>query len=318
MAPQLTEKAIILVDPYETRLRKKLQPEVVVTIEPPKFRRRLCVEVFASALRDPLIEPQQRPLFDALVQARYDAPKNSPTDLDSVLAPVRNFIRSSWQRHVWGFDADVVDILHESQRLQEDFKKSRVQGTQIIQDYQSLFNCRQRILETRRRLKRVMYAFGCEDLKLLPIEGPSRQEMKEWTYLCEKLDEVETTIGEYMNMYSQRASMLSARDANVQADAANRQARSASQLTKFATVVVPCTFIASVFSMNGPFAAGERLFFIYWAVSIPVSVLLLLWVVYGNDMQKRWESYRERRKNIKEKGKDEEQATGKFRRLCCQ
>lgn len=69
--------------------------------------------------------------------------------------------------------------------------------------------------------------------------------------------------------------------------AADRQARNARQLTWVATVIVPCTFVASVFSMGGSFAAGEDLFYVYWAISVPVTIVLLTWVLQAV-IWKRW------------------------------
>ena len=81
-----------------------------------------------------------------------------------------------------------------------------------------------------------------------------------------------------MELYSQREGIE-------QAFASNKQARSASQLTKLATFIVPSTFVASIFSMNGSYAAGEQDFYLYWAISAPITVLLLTWVVIGQDLQ---------------------------------
>ncbi|KAF4341970.1 magnesium and cobalt transport [Fusarium beomiforme] len=96
-----------------------------------------------------------------------------------------------------------------------------------------------------------------------------------------------------MTMYAQRAAMdeafatriqahesyLQTKAANEQAAAANRTARSSGQLAKIATVAVPCTVAASILSMNGEFAAGERFFFVYWCVALPLTLALLGWVL---------------------------------------
>lgn len=68
---------------------------------------------------------------------------------------------------------------------------------------------------------------------------------------------------------------------------ANRHARSAGQLTKITTVIVPCSFVASIFSMGGAFGAGEHLFFVHWARSVTITVALLSWVLHG-DIKKMW------------------------------
>ncbi|KAI0972024.1 hypothetical protein F4678DRAFT_66777 [Xylaria arbuscula] len=91
--------------------------------------------------------------------------------------------------------------------------------------------------------------------------------------LRERLGDIESALTSEMDMWTQEASLE-------QAAAATRSARTSGQLAKIATVVVPCTIVASIFSMNGPFAAGEDLFYIYWTISIPVTVGLLCWVLY--------------------------------------
>jgi Mg2+ and Co2+ transporter CorA len=103
-------------------------------------------------------------------------------------------------------------------------------------------------------------------------------EYESWTVLEELLEASDKTLGDHMAMFAQRSALL-------QADAADRQARSSGQLTKIATFIVPCTFVASISSMNGEFAAGERFFYVYWVVSIPITVLLLIWVMVNDPNQ---------------------------------
>jgi hypothetical protein len=106
-------------------------------------------------------------------------------------------------------------------------------------------------------------------------------EYESWTVLEELLEASDKTLGDHMAMFAQRSALL-------QADAADRQARSSGQLTKIATFIVPCTFVASISSMNGEFAAGERFFYVYWVVSIPITVLLLIWVMVNDPDRDRY------------------------------
>jgi hypothetical protein len=34
--------------------------------------------------------------------------------------------------------------------------------------------------------------------------------------------------------------------------------------------------------MGGDYAAGERLFYIYWSISLPITALLLAWVMFND------------------------------------
>ncbi|KAK1710297.1 uncharacterized protein BDZ83DRAFT_640651 [Colletotrichum acutatum] len=86
--------------------------------------------------------------------------------------------------------------------------------------------------------------------------------------------EVEGTFRTFMDNFAKRANMQ-------RLFANNRQARSAGQLTKPATVAVPFSIVSAIFSMGGDFAAGERLFWVYWGVSLPVTGLLLAWIIFS-------------------------------------
>jgi Mg2+ and Co2+ transporter CorA len=49
-----------------------------------------------------------------------------------------------------------------------------------------------------------------------------------------------------------------------------------SRLTYLALVFVPLTFVSSLFSMTGDVAPGRRFFWVYFAVAIPLLVLVFL------------------------------------------
>ncbi|KAF4911924.1 hypothetical protein CGCF415_v003921 [Colletotrichum fructicola] len=123
-------------------------------------------------------------------------------------------------------------------------------------------------------------------------------EQRRWKAINEKLQELELRIGLFMENYATRAQLLNAY-------AAHRQARSAGQLTKLATVAVPFSVVSAIFSMGGDFAAGERLFGIFWAITLPVTGLLLIWIIFSVKLsesqawiqEKMMEKWRSRREN---------------------
>lgn len=43
--------------------------------------------------------------------------------------------------------------------------------------------------------------------------------------------------------------------------------------------------------MGGSFAAGEDLFFVYWIISIPVTIALLGWILH-NDIRKMYRQWK--------------------------
>lgn len=52
-----------------------------------------------------------------------------------------------------------------------------------------------------------------------------------------------------------------------------RQSINAGYLTSMATIFIPVSLVAAVFSMNGEYAAGESLFWVFWVMAIPVTLL---------------------------------------------
>lgn len=68
-----------------------------------------------------------------------------------------------------------------------------------------------------------------------------------------------------------------------------RQSINAGYLTSMATIFIPVSLVAAVFSMGGEFAAGESLFWVFWVVAVPVTLLgcFLLFTKIGMRLFKR-------------------------------
>jgi hypothetical protein len=52
----------------------------------------------------------------------------------------------------------------------------------------------------------------------------------------------------------------------------NKQARQVGYLTSLATLFIPISFVAAIFSMGGNFSAGAKLFWVYWVIAIPLAM----------------------------------------------
>jgi hypothetical protein len=216
-------------------------------------------------------------IVDGFEQRKF----TNDTDLYAATMFVRNIIRSIWEEDVMRESVDVHDIQlydKETQRskslLLSPGTTSRVSN---YKHYRQLMFQRQRLREKKAKLRHIMWGFQCRQ----PTQTRGTMEYESWTVLEELLEASDKTLGDHMAMFAQRSALL-------QADAADRQARSSGQLTKIATFIVPCTFVASIFSMNGEFAAGERFFYVYWVVSIPITVLLLIWVMVNDPDRDRY------------------------------
>ncbi|KAF4945070.1 hypothetical protein FGADI_12227 [Fusarium gaditjirri] len=252
-----------------------------------------------------LVYPHQLSLWDVAVQAYENEKIITTDDPFSATIIIRNFVFWKWEDRIserWDLTQTIwTSSLVESQKaLDTKSPKLLIERSRMIAaEYQKLRYSRQSLQEAAVMVRRIYEAFRCDDPHYLAsqtIEGLKiqvSQESRRWTRLQDHMKVLDELISGNMTMYAQRAAMdesfatrIQAYDsytqtkaANEQAAAANRTARSSGQLAKIATVAVPCTVAASILSMNGDFAAGERLFYVYWCVAMPLTIALLGWVV---------------------------------------
>ncbi|KAF4544494.1 Magnesium and cobalt transport protein [Lasiodiplodia theobromae] len=194
---------------------------------------------------------------------------------------VRHLVRSLWEEWISRnlasiHENELADLKeHKGPRA---FEHHGGKSHRALKDYQKLVDLCHRVRLDKKAVRSISWAFRNEDSKN-DQEG-IEEDKRVWSFLEERLNLLEEQIGEWMNMFAQRAALEEALEAN-------RQARSAGQLTKLATAAVPCSIVAAVFSMGGEFAAGERLFFVFWTITLPVTFILLLWVLQG-DIKAWW------------------------------
>lgn len=188
----------------------------------------------------------------------------------------RRLIHAAWAEFLYRRDTNVRDDVLDDEIAHRmyhgDVAINALEGVdrRTVQKYHQLIEVRNEVKLYKSNLNNLMWSFQAR----YPASGKEDEDQRSWDRLEETLTVLEGVIAEHMEMFAQRATME-------ESFAAKRQARSAGQLTIIATVAVPCTFVASVFSMGGKFAAGESLFGVYWAISIPATVVLLAWVLFA-------------------------------------
>jgi len=134
------------------------------------------------------------------------------------------------------------------------------------------------------RLVRAKSALESTDMSLfynmdaLGIGGKSQigeeWETEVWKSLRNALMTLKTRLDIMLEAYTQAVSV---RESIV----ANKQARQVGYLTSLATLFVPVSFIAAVFSMGGDYAAGQQRFYLFWAISLPIAVVALCSYLFG-------------------------------------
>lgn len=223
----------------------------------------------------------KQPIFDMFLDGHDQRHFTDESDLHVAIAFIRNIIRSIWEEEIMGLAKQVTEIREEDETMHRSGQSLKPTLTMTrapeYEEYRALMRYRLTIQEHKAHLRHIMWFFRCRRPKKILDSA----EHESWAILDEKLDAADTTLGDHMAMFAQRSALI-------QADAAERQARSSGQLTKIATFIVPGTFVASIFSMGGDFAAGGRLFFVYWALSIPITILLLIWVMINNPDRKNY------------------------------
>ncbi|KAJ4251008.1 hypothetical protein NW762_011658 [Fusarium torreyae] len=263
--------AVILTDPHQCNL-DPMDKELLGNQSPVELTdwtpaRDISREFRLGSALDDTARQHRQPIFDTIVRAYDEGDLRKCVDPFSATIFTRHTIRSIWEEFVIRALLGVDDIEFEDGREQNKAlgaqTSSSTHNASSYGRYQYLMVERQDILKWKRRLQNIMWCFQCR----MPSESKSQSQQEHglWRILEEKLEAADTTLGEHMNMFAQRAALV--------------QARSSGQLAKIATVIVPCTFVASIFSMNGKFAAGEEHFFVYWVVSIPITIILLSWIL---------------------------------------
>lgn len=288
-------------------------PETTLKLGPRLFSGRSATEVLPSATEGPIKQAESRSLYESIWKAHAAVAVEHDCKPISGTAFVRNLVRAAWEQLISQREWALFDYFQQDRYEHELYeginamKQKHAEKDRNAQNFHGMMGRRVELQMWRKRLKTAMRAFSMDTVdqgseQRVPVHAKLTcsltQEGRIWTELYEKLATMEATISNHMEALSARAALegsfaayRQAEEANRQTNIANRHARSSGQLTKIATIIVPCTFVASIFSMGGPFAAGEHLFFVYWAISVPITIALLSWVLHG-DIKKMWHKWR--------------------------
>jgi hypothetical protein len=280
--------SVVLIDPHRCRLESTLDSSVKHDLADCSSLRNVTREFRLGSSFNNMLQPQKQRIFDTAAEAYDNYSVTTTNDPFSATIFIRNIVRSIWNEFVTREAINVHDLQFNDE--QEQSKKRRLESSRDYHDapsykkYHDLMVMRQDIREKKRDLQNIMWSFQCRTEKedptwedennsdLVVDDRMTQDKHESWAILEERLEVAETSLGNHLEMFAQRSAL-------VQAEAANRMARSSGQLTKIATVIVPCSFVASIFSMGGKFEAGESLFFVYWTISVPITLVLLAWVL---------------------------------------
>ena len=110
----------------------------------------------------------------------------------------------------------------------------------------------------------------------IPIDVQSNDDGKELLSVLSRLQGYKEKVKSLTPIVT---GMLSVR----QADISMQETRLVSKLTLVALVFIPLSFTSSIFSMGGGFLPGSSLFWVYFAVALPITlvILALAWWLRG-------------------------------------
>jgi uncharacterized protein YaaW (UPF0174 family) len=243
--------------------------------------------------------PALHSIFSATIEAHKSVEILVTEDPFSATTLARNAILAAWEDRI-SLDISLADKVPGVAWMDNRIQYISVdQGKDAVLRYHKLMGHRLTFQIRKFHLAPIFQKFQLDNTKYLSSQQNKElrclmiDEKRHWRVLQNKLDRADTIITDHMAMYAQHAAMVDSvgskmqtqesqkqtEFATTQTAAANRMARTSGQLTKLATVVVPFTVVASIFSMNGDFAAGKSLFFVYWVISLPITIILLGWVL---------------------------------------
>jgi hypothetical protein len=93
-------------------------------------------------------------------------------------------------------------------------------------------------------------------------------EAEEWKFVETRLFSLQRLIHSIIESYIQEISLQEAQHSNSQAHSVRR-------LTAMATIFVPISAIAGIFSMSGKFAVGESKFWVFFVITVPIILIII-------------------------------------------
>ncbi|MCJ1402414.1 hypothetical protein MMC11_005634 [Xylographa trunciseda] len=99
------------------------------------------------------------------------------------------------------------------------------------------------------------------------------REKEDWQALQLSVTSLKEQLANLISGYSQEASIQESKTSNY-------QARSVGRLTSLATILVPFSVTAALFSKGGYFQDGQSLFWVFGVIAIPIAAVLYLGISF--------------------------------------
>jgi hypothetical protein len=134
-----------------------------------------------------------------------------------------------------------------------------------------IFNIKD-MLRANLRMERLCFISHCQaNATHLPLADQVR--LEDWSYLLETLNQRLPD----MNALSPSALMTAETDIRTQ--------RSINRITYLGAILLPFSIVAAILTLDGEFAPGMSMFWVYWAVGVPISGLVVL-IIYADGIRR--------------------------------
>ena len=227
--------------------------------------------------------PSMLSMFDDLLLIHTNTDhKMTTNDPMSATFVCRNLIRCSWKAYLASRTAE-----YHSKLDGVLFKNPVTNASTWFQTWDVAWRADvfRRLFSTRLAIEEGVIQDIVPNMKALGMNYSTKtlsdHEIQEWKSLQNSGTALINKYATFMDAYLQENGLQESRTSN-------EQARSVGRLTALATVLVPFSIIAGMFSMGGDFLAGQSRFWVFWAITIPITLVLGI-VFFTRCLQSSWE-----------------------------
>lgn len=135
-------------------------------------------------------------------------------------------------------------------------------------DLSSLQSWRRRILSTRQKTQAVLRFLGACSVDTAKDDGLSALE-EDYKYIATEVQEYGSRLESVLPVVTSMVQIVDSRRALAETSSVTR-------LTYLAVVFVPLTFTSGLFSMSDDMAPGGSLFWLYFVVALPITLVVFL------------------------------------------
>ena len=112
----------------------------------------------------------------------------------------------------------------------------------------------------------------------------------DWTFLYLELQHWNTDTAELINNELRLLAVLDSKRGMNDSRRQEEDTRALNRLSYLAAILGPLTITSGILSMGNSFAPGQAKFWVYWAISVPLCVLIVVWWLTSRIFGRWWKT----------------------------